>query len=111
MNHIYRVIWNAQNACWQAVSELARGKAKSTTTTSTSQSRPLLRSASFGGLFAVNLLAASVAIAGPTGGVVSAGTATINTSGTTTTINQSTAKAAIDWSSFSTGSTETVNFV
>lgn len=110
MNHIYRIIWNAQNACWQAVSELARGKTKSTTL-STSQSRPLMRNVSLGSLFAVNLLAASVAIAGPTGGVVSVGTATINTSGTTTTINQSTAKAAIDWSSFSTGSTETVNFV
>ncbi|RYY80435.1 MAG: filamentous hemagglutinin N-terminal domain-containing protein [Moraxellaceae bacterium] len=110
MNHIYRVIWNAQNACWQAVSELARGKTKSTTT-STSRTRLLTSTISLGSLFAVNLLAASVAIAGPTGGVVSAGTATINTSGATTTINQSTAKAAIDWSSFSTGSTETVNFV
>jgi hypothetical protein len=110
MNHIYRVIWNAQNACWQAVSELARGKTKSTSA-STSRSRPLTRVASLGSLFAVNVLAASVAVAGPSGGVVSAGTATINTSGATTTINQSTQKAAIDWTSFSTGSTETVNFV
>lgn len=106
MNHIYRVIWNTQNACWQAVSELARGTTKSTTTSKAGR-----MAISLSGLFAVNILAASVAIAGPSGGVVSAGTATINSAGATTTINQSSAKAAIDWSSFSTSATETVNFV
>lgn len=110
MNHIYRVIWNTQNACWQAVSELARGSTKSTTTRTTT-SKAGRTAISLSGLFAVNVLAASVAIAGPSGGVVSAGTATINTAGATTTINQSSAKAAIDWSSFSTSATETVNFV
>jgi filamentous hemagglutinin family protein len=59
----------------------------------------------------VNVLSASIAFAGPTGGVVSSGTASISTAGTTTTINQSTSKAAIDWSSFSTNSNEIVNFV
>lgn len=109
MNHIYRVIWNTQNACWQAVSELARGTTKSTTRTTASKAGRTAISLS--GLFAINILAASVAIAGPSGGVVSAGTATISTAGATTTINQSSAKAAIDWSSFSTSATETVNFV
>jgi hypothetical protein len=29
MNHIYRLIWNHVNACWQAVNEVARGNSKS----------------------------------------------------------------------------------
>lgn len=33
MNKIYRVIWNASLGAWVAVSELAKGKSKSTTKT------------------------------------------------------------------------------
>lgn len=46
----------------------------------------------------------------PTGGVVTSGTATINQSGTTTNINQSTSKASINWQGFSIGTGYTVNF-
>jgi filamentous hemagglutinin family protein len=106
MNHIYRVVWNQHNKVWQAVTETAKGKTKSSKNT-TAQSA--LKSTV--GIFLISATLISSAIAAPTGGVVSAGTATISTSGATTTINQSTAKAAIDWSSFSTSSTETVNFV
>ncbi|MDR0816835.1 MAG: filamentous hemagglutinin N-terminal domain-containing protein [Desulfovibrio sp.] len=45
-----------------------------------------------------------------TGGVVTSGTATINQSGATTNINQSTNKAAINWNTFSIARNETVNF-
>lgn len=112
MNKVYQVVWNSKHFCWQAVSEIAKGGVvlkKSSDKIVTKLSTGFI--VKLTGLFAVNLLSASIAFAGPTGGVVTSGTATIGTSGTTTTINQSTAKAAIDWSSFSTNSNEIVNFV
>jgi filamentous hemagglutinin family protein len=48
--------------------------------------------------------------AGPTGGTVVAGSAGIQQSGNTTNINQSSAKAIINWQGFSISSQETVNF-
>lgn len=57
--------------------------------------------------FALNMMAH----AAPTGGVVAAGQAAINQSGSSTTINQSTQNASINWQGFSVGSTETVNFI
>lgn len=46
----------------------------------------------------------------PSGGVVTSGSAAITQNGTITNINQSTQKASINWSTFSIGATETVNF-
>ena len=57
------------------------------------------------------LVFSSSAYAAPSGGVVTAGQATINQSGNTTTINQSTQNAAINWQKFGINSSETVNFV
>ena len=60
------------------------------------------------------IMAASVPgalLAGPDGGQVVAGSATINSSGLNTTINQSTARAAINWQNFSIGSAEYVQFI
>ncbi|MFG1343516.1 GLUG motif-containing protein [Xanthobacter autotrophicus DSM 431] len=50
------------------------------------------------------------AVAAPQGGNVVAGSATISQSGNTTTINQSTNKAIINWQNFSVGKQETVDF-
>jgi large exoprotein involved in heme utilization and adhesion len=47
----------------------------------------------------------------PTGGAVSAGSATISSSPGKTTINQSSQNTAINWQSFSIGQTEAVQFV
>ncbi len=52
-----------------------------------------------------------IVLAAPTGGVVTAGVATIGSSGATTTINQATNKAVINWQSFGIASGETVRFV
>lgn len=112
MNKIYQVVWNATHLCWQAVSEMAKGGVVATQSTTKIKSKTSVAyTAKVTAFFAVNILSASIVFAGPTGGVVSSGTANISTAGTTTTINQSTAKAAIDWSSFSTNSNEIVNFV
>ena len=102
MNHIYRVIWNGSASCWQAVSETARGRSKSSKST-TKLLKPLLVAAS--------VAASGIAMAAPTGGTVASGTASIGVSGSTTTINQSTAKAVINWNDFSIANGETVNFV
>lgn len=50
------------------------------------------------------------AVAAPTGGNVTSGTATISQSGTTTNITQSSQKASINWNNFSIAGNETVNF-
>ena len=51
-----------------------------------------------------------IANASPTGGTVTSGTATISQNGTVTNIDQSTAKASINWQNFSIATNETVNF-
>ncbi|MDI9409395.1 MAG: filamentous hemagglutinin N-terminal domain-containing protein, partial [Candidatus Pacebacteria bacterium] len=48
--------------------------------------------------------------AAPTGGNVVGGNASITVAGTATNINQTTARAAIDWHSFSVAANESVNF-
>ena len=57
------------------------------------------------------ILMSGAAQALPQNGTVAGGGATITTSGSTTTINQSTSRAVIDWQSFSIASGETTNFV
>ncbi|MCX8500335.1 MAG: filamentous hemagglutinin N-terminal domain-containing protein, partial [Alphaproteobacteria bacterium] len=47
----------------------------------------------------------------PVGGVVASGNATISASGLVTTVNQSTDRAVIDWSSFNLAQNETARFV
>ena len=49
--------------------------------------------------------------AAPVGGVVASGSASISASGLVTTINQSTDRAVIDWSSFNLAQNETARFV
>ena len=56
------------------------------------------------------LISVSIADAEPLGGVVSAGNATITQTADTTTINQSSQNAAINWQSFSIDFGEKVNF-
>ncbi|PKN15327.1 MAG: hypothetical protein CVU67_01355, partial [Deltaproteobacteria bacterium HGW-Deltaproteobacteria-24] len=52
----------------------------------------------------------TLSVAAPSGGVVTSGSATINQSGKTTNINQSTQKASINWQKFNISVDETVNF-
>jgi len=47
----------------------------------------------------------------PTGGQVTAGSATINQAGNTLNINQASQKAALNWQNFNIGTNSTVNFV
>ena len=96
MNHIYRIVWNQVSNAWVAVAESARGRSKGT-------SRKLVAAALS--------LTTSYALAAPTGGHVASGTGSINQSGATTTITQSSQNLSLNWQSFNIAKQETVNFV
>ncbi len=97
MNRVFRLVWSKVTGQWVAVSELTRGRSKS--------SRSLRVAAA--GL----ALATTGALAGPLGGKVTAGSAGISSNGTTTTINQGSQNLSLTWSSFNVGAQETVNFL
>ncbi|NQZ32436.1 MAG: filamentous hemagglutinin N-terminal domain-containing protein, partial [Oceanospirillaceae bacterium] len=50
------------------------------------------------------------AMAGPSGGVVTAGSGSVQQSGSTTTVNQNTNSLVVDWDSFNVGTNELVQF-
>jgi len=98
MNHIYRIVWNRAAACYQVTAETAKGRTKSSKTSKSAVSGAIIS------------LLSSPGLAAPAGGQVTAGIATISQSGSSTTINQSSAKAAIDWARFSVAPNESVRF-
>jgi len=110
MNHIHKTIWNASAGAFVATAESVSGQGKQKSScAATGATRPSC---------ALNLLAAclmlgfgNLAFALPTDGVLAAGAATISTTGSTTTINQSTANAVINWQSFGIAAGQSVQFV
>ena len=72
--------------------------------------RPGLRTTLSPIAVAAALAVAPLAFGAPQGGQVVGGQASITQSGSTTTINQSSNRAAIDWQSFNVGAGETVRF-
>lgn len=131
MNHIYQIVFNRSQQCYQAVAETAtsQGKTKASKLATsghiavkpnaaanlakpTSLAKPiLLKPIAFSVLLGFSAqLFSGIALAEPTGGQVTAGAGTINQAGTTTTINQATQNMAIDWHSFNVRANEAVNF-
>jgi len=111
VNHVYRLVWNASQQAYCAVTETAKGTGKSGGKSATTAA-PTLRT------FASLLIASCAISAGatatntlPTGGQVTAGTAAISSTANTLTVNQGSQRAAINWQSFNIGSGATVNFV
>jgi len=115
MNRAYRLIWSDINRTWVAVSEIVKARGKR------SGGTVLINNISGTGCFLLKTLASSLLMAGmahaappvnalPTGGTVSAGQATLQQTGNTLNINQSTAKAALNWNTFNVGRDATVNF-
>ncbi len=109
MNCTYRSIWNDTTGTFVAASENAKSTGKKTSSGS--------HSTGLGARFSLQTLALCVALsfgatsyALPTGGVVAAGSASINTGVAGTTINQSTQNAAINWQSFNIAAGESVRF-
>jgi filamentous hemagglutinin family protein len=97
INRIYRLVWSHVHKTWVVVAESARGRGKKTR-------RKLLAASALAA-------AAQLAHAGPTGGQVTAGSGSIQQSGSTTTINQSSQNLSLSWQSFNTNGGETVNVV
>ncbi|WP_411883179.1 YDG domain-containing protein [Polaromonas sp. YR568] len=124
MNRIYRLVWNAALSLWVAVAENAKGQSKG----GSARSSVLFASAHAGegeggdsGGFTLNaacraaVLMLAVGVhhahaADAANASVSAGAASVATVGNTTTINQSTQRAAIDWTSLSTRANEALVF-
>ncbi len=110
MNSIYRSIWNDKTGTFVAVSENAKSAGKKASSCTSA--------AGAGACFALNgvticlmMAFGANAYAGPAGGVVAAGGASISSSAGSTTINQSTQNAAINWQSFNIAQGESVRFV
>jgi filamentous hemagglutinin family protein len=110
MNRIYRSIWNDRTGTFVAASENTKSCGK--------KSSPGASAVTRVARFALNGLAVSLMLAFgsnvyalPTGGAVSAGSASIAGSAGKTTINQSSQNVAINWQSFSIGQKEAVQFV
>ena len=101
MNRTYRLVWNSTLSAFIAVAENAKGRGKSGSARKLIAAALSLASAAF---------IVPEAMAGPTGGQISAGAGSIAQSGNTTTIIQSTQNLAINWQSFGISGNETVNF-
>ena len=117
MNKIYHSIWNELTGTFVAVAEIAKSRGKRVGSTVAGA-----KSAA-AGLFGLTPLAAGLMAAGlaqaappvptqlPTNGNVVAGQASISQANAVMTVNQSSNRAVVDWSSFNVGSSATVNFV
>jgi filamentous hemagglutinin family protein len=103
VNRVYRLVWNEQQSAFVVASETARARGKRSggraAVTVSIAAAGLLSLAAWG---APNTL--------PTGGQVSSGQASIASSGNVVTVTQGTEQAAINWQSFSIGSSAAVNF-
>ncbi len=103
MNRVYRLVWNESTGAFVAVAESTRGRGKRNSG---------VMGAVGGALLAAGLLAGGSAWAAdppaahtlPQGGKLVAGQAGMATNGNRLDITQGSAKAAIDWQSFSIGS-------
>jgi hypothetical protein len=96
MNRIYRPVWSETSRAWVVVAENSRRQGKRS-------SRRLLAAALS--------LSAPVALAGPTGEQIIAGSGTISHSGNTTTIEKSSPTLALTPQSFNIAPQQRVNFV
>lgn len=110
MNRSFRSIWSDRTGNFVAVSEHA-GSAGQRTSSSVSAAgnapRFTLQAMAMSALLALGVNA----WAQPTGGVVAAGAATIQTGANNTTIQQSTANVVINWQGFNIGAGQSVQFV
>lgn len=107
MNHIHRSIWNRSTGTFVAVSEHARNSGKAASAGSSGGVAFRIKAVSL----LVMLACGSVAMAQPTGGVVTSGNATIAGPSNQLTITQTTPTAAINWQGFGIAAGESVRFV
>ncbi len=105
MNKIYNLIWSAAKGRWIVVSEKVKGNGKV-------PSSPLRTLAVLAAMFASGGPAYALDPASlPDGGQITAGVATIATTGTQMTVNQSSQKMIANWQSFNIGENASVRFI
>jgi filamentous hemagglutinin family protein len=107
MNHIYRLVWSHRHSKLVVAHEKTLSNGHASSKASSSVASVLLT-----GLLVAPSAGAAPPTANtlPSGAQVAAGTAAISTSGSTMNVQQSTQRAAINWTDFSIGSNATVNF-
>ncbi len=105
MNHVYQLVWSEARGQYVVASEHTRSQGRKGRGATVVAMGGLLA-----GLLGMMDASAVDANALPTGGTVTAGAATLATSGATLNVNQTSDRAAINWQSFSVGSNATVNF-
>jgi filamentous hemagglutinin family protein len=115
MNHIYRLVWSAASNLWVAAAENARGKSKAGTGRNSGSHVKTaggfaLNTACKAALLMLAVGAQQAHAADAANATVSAGSASVATAGNTTTINQASQRAAIDWTSLSTRAGEALIF-
>ena len=101
MNHVYRLVWSQLSNAWIAVAENAKGHGKSI-----SGQKLVAAAMALSG----SAMIASPIYAAPVGGQVTAGAGVIAQSGAATTITQNSQRMAIDWTTFSSASNESIRF-
>jgi len=119
LNRIFRLVWSAAQGCWVAVHEHARGRSKAGRSGRRLRAIVTLLALGASGAFAQTPSAAAAAVvarkapapnATPQGGQLVAGQATWQQTGSNLVVNQTTARAAIDWTSFDIGANASVRF-
>jgi len=121
MNKVYRLVWSKIHNLWIPVVELTRshkkGRFKTRVKTSKPQAPPTLQPsllrlvvASVLSIAAPKVLANVDANTLPTGANITAGSATISTTGTNMLIQQQTDKLITNWTNFDIGSSASVTF-
>lgn len=107
MNHIHRSIWNRSTGTFVAAPEHAHGSGRAASAVSPGAVGFRIRAVSL----LVMLACGSVAMAQPSGGVVTSGQATIAGPSSQLTITQTSPNVAINWQGFGIAAGESVRFV
>jgi filamentous hemagglutinin family protein len=111
INRIYRLVWNAVSSLWVAVAENVRGGGKAGARSGVRVAGGFtLNAVCSAALLMFSVGAQQAQAADAANASVSAGAAGIATVGNTTTINQSSQRVAIDWTSLSTAANEALIF-
>ena len=102
LNHIFRLVWSQVSNGWVVVAENAKGKGKGS-----NGRRKLVATA-----LSLSTIAFVLpdALAGPSGGQVLTGAASIQQTGNVTNINQTSNAVSLNWTSFNVTAQETINF-
>lgn len=102
--HTHRVVFNKARGTYVAVAETTRAQGKASKSVSVGVCHSAFATLAMG-------LTAAAAMAGPQGGVVAAGSASISQFGNLTQIHQASQNAIVNWNSFSVNNAQTVQFI